>query len=122
MGTWTRGWPVCAALSTAEVGEAAEELAVGFLVKHRVQILSRNLTVGRGEIDIVASIAGTRSVVEVRSVRQGSERIDPLAAFDDAKALQVRQLAGRVGARRVDLVTVSFSPAGIDLHWLPWAG
>lgn len=109
-------------LTTAEVGRMAEKLAVGLLVRHRVVVLARNLSVGRGEIDVLASIAGTRSVVEIRSVRQGREWIDPISAFDEAKSRQVQLLAGRVGARRVDLVTVSFSPAGVDLHWLPWAG
>jgi Holliday junction resolvase-like predicted endonuclease len=98
----------------------AEELAVGFLIKHRVRVVGRNLIVGRGEIDVVALIDGIRSVVEIRSVRQGRELIDPISLFDVAKARQVRGLAVEVGARRVDLVTVSFSPAGVDVHWLPW--
>jgi Holliday junction resolvase-like predicted endonuclease len=98
----------------------AEELAVGFLIKHRVRVVGRNLIVGRGEIDVLALIDGIRSVVEIRSVRQGRELIDPISLFDVAKARQVRGLAVEVGARRVDLVTVSFSPAGVDVHWLPW--
>ena len=113
------GWNRCAGLSTAEIGRAAEEVAVGFLVKHRVRVLARNLSVGRGEIDILASIAGTRLVVEVRSVRQGTERIDPAMAFDEAKARQVASLAGQIGVGRVDLVTVSFSAAGVEVHWMP---
>jgi Holliday junction resolvase-like predicted endonuclease len=100
----------------------AEDLAVGFLIRHRVRVLARNLNVGRGEIDVLALIDGIRSVVEVRSVRQGREWIDPISAFDVPKSRQVHGLAARVGARRVDLVTVSFSLGGIDLHWLPWAG
>jgi Holliday junction resolvase-like predicted endonuclease len=100
----------------------AEELAVAFLIRHRVRVLARNLIVGRGEIDVLALIDGIRSVVEIRSVRQGREWIDPISAFDVSKARQVRGLAAQVGARRVDLVTVSFSPGGVDLHWLPWAG
>ena len=115
-------WEACKNLSTAGVGKLGEELAVGFLVRHGVVVLARNLSVGRGEIDVLALIDRIRSVVEVRSVRQGSEWIDPISAFDDAKSRQVRHLAGRVGAQRVDLVTVGFSPAGIDLHWVPWAG
>jgi Holliday junction resolvase-like predicted endonuclease len=109
-------------LTTAQVGKLAEELAVALLIKHRVLVLARNLNVGRGEIDVLALIGRARSVVEVRSVRQGTEWIDPISAFDEAKSRQVGRLAGRVGAQRVDLVTVSFSPAGVDLHWLPWAG
>jgi Holliday junction resolvase-like predicted endonuclease len=104
------------------VGKLAEELAVGLLVRHGVVVLARNLRVGRGEIDVLALIDRHRSVVEIRSIRQGGERIDPITAFDETKSRQVRQLAGRVGAQRVDLVTVGFSPAGVDLHWVPWAG
>ena len=100
----------------------AEELAVAFLIRHRVRVIARNLIVGRGEIDVLALIDGIRSVVEIRSVRQGREWIDPISAFDVGKYRQVRSLAAQVGAGRVDLVTVSFSPSGIDLHWLPWAG
>lgn len=84
-------------------------------------MLSRNVMVGRGEIDILAEIGGWRSVVEVRSVRQGQEPVDPLGAFDEKKSRQVSYLAGRLGVGRVDLITVSFSPTGVDLHWLPWA-
>ena len=100
----------------------AEELAVDFLIRHRVRVVARNLIVGRGEIDVLAMIDDVRSVVEIRSVRQGREWIDPISAFNVAKFRQVRGLAAQIGAGRVDLVTVSFSPAGVDLHWLPWAG
>ena len=115
------GWNRCTDLSTAEVGRAAEEVAVRFLVKHRVRVLARNMSVGRGEIDILALIGGDRAAVEVRSVRQGTDRIDPAIAFDVAKSRQVWNLAGQVGVARVDLVTVSFSAAGVEVHWLPWA-
>ena len=98
-----------------------EALAVDLLVKHRAKVIARNLKVGRGEIDVLAMIGGTRSVIEVRSVRQGAQPVDPLAAFDHEKARRVRGLAGLVRAGRVDLITVSFSAAGVDLHWLPWA-
>ena len=91
-------------------------------MRHRVVVVARNLIVGRGEIDVLVLIGGTRSVVEVRSVRQARESIDPISAFDAAKSKQVHGLAAQVGVRRVDLITVSFSPAGVDLHWLPWAG
>ncbi|HKY48166.1 MAG TPA: YraN family protein [Acidimicrobiia bacterium] len=100
----------------------AEDLAVEFLTRHRVRVVARNVIVGRGEIDVLALIDGLRSVVEIRSLRQGREWTDPISAFDVAKSRQVRGLASQVGAGRVDLVTVSFSPGGVDLHWLPWAG
>ena len=100
----------------------AEDLAVDFLTRHRVRVLARNLKVGRGEIDVLAVIEGRRSVVEVRSVRQGREWIDPISAFDVAKSEAGPWSCRASGRTRVDLVTVSFSPTGVDLHWLPWAG
>ena len=114
-------WQSCRELGTSDLGRVAEQLAVVLLARHGVSVISRNVMVGRGEIDILAVIGGMRLVVEVRSVRQGQELVDPLGAFGQTKSRQVRYLAGRLGAGRVDLITVSFSPGGVDLHWLPWA-
>ena len=115
------GWQSCRELRTSDLGRVAEQLAVGLLARHGVSVLSRNVIVGRGEIDILAVKGGTRLVVEVRSVRQGQELVDPLVAFDERKSRQVGYLAGRLGVGRVDLITVSFSSGGVDLHWLPRA-
>jgi len=92
------------------------------LIKHQVRVVARNLMVGRGEVDVLALIDGVRTVVEVRSMRQGREWTDPISSFDAAKSRQVRGLAVQVGAHRVDLVTVSFAPGGVDVHWMPGVG
>ncbi len=103
-------------------GAAAEGLAVRFLQSRGHLVLERNLSVGRGEIDILALIDGERTVVEVRSRwavgKKGSP--DPLDAFDAAKARQVRKLATslRYPVLRVDLITVRFHRGGVDLLWL----
>ncbi|MXW69140.1 MAG: hypothetical protein F4W94_05925 [Acidimicrobiia bacterium] len=113
-------------LSRRDVGRAAEALAARFLESRGHLVLARNLRVGRGEIDILAEIDGERAVVEVRSRRGAPDARspDPLEAFDAAKARQVRKLAGSptVRASRVDLITVRFHRAGVDLLWLPCAG
>ena len=106
-------------------GAAAENLAVRFLEARGHSVLSRNVSVGRGEIDILAEIDGERTVVEVRSRwtvgRKASP--DPLDAFDTAKAQQVRTLARAMSRPvfRIDLITVRFHEAGVDLLWLPRA-
>ena len=113
-------------LSRRNTGQAAEDLAAGFLERRGHLVLARNLRAGRGEIDILAGIDGERAVVEVRSrwAVSDSGSPDPLDAFDAAKARQVRKLAASPAARaqRVDLITVRFHRGGVDLLWLPRAG
>lgn len=108
-------------LTTAEVGRFAEDLAVQMLRRQGFRVVARNVRVGEGELDIVAMLNGERTVVEVRSVREepGPGGVDPLDAFDQAKARQVRKLAGSIGCSRVDLVAIRFWGRGVDLHWLP---
>lgn len=79
--------------------------------------MARNVVVGGGEIDIIASIGHRRVAVEVRS-RWGS---DPLDAFGEAKHTQVWSLARQLEppCDRVDLVAVRFGPAGVDVRWVP---
>jgi Holliday junction resolvase-like predicted endonuclease len=84
-------------------------------------VIDRNVKVAGGEVDVLALVSGVRTVIEVRSTRRHDEYLDPLTAFDDAKAQQVRRLANRLGAERVDLIVVTFSSAGVDLHWVPMA-
>jgi Holliday junction resolvase-like predicted endonuclease len=109
-------------LTTAELGIYAEDLAVQMLRRHGVRVVARNVRVGEGELDIVAMLERERIVVEVRSVREEPSpgRVDPLDAFDQAKACQVRRLAGSIGCSRVDLVAIRFWRRGVDLHWLPF--
>ncbi|MGH8928997.1 MAG: YraN family protein [Acidimicrobiia bacterium] len=108
--------------ATAEIGNLAEALAAKLIVGHRGRVVARNVRVGSGELDILALIDGEKTVVEVRSTRQGTGYVDPLIAFGHDKARQVRRLAGKIGAGRVDLITVRFSDRGVDLHWLPRVG
>lgn len=90
------------------------------LRRRGVRVLARNVTVGGGELDILCLIGRERTVIEVRSVRAepGPLGVDPLAAFDPAKARQVRRLAGSIGCRRIDVVAIRFWEQGVDLHWL----
>lgn len=113
-------WVRCLLLTTAELGGLGEDEAARFLARRQVEILARNVSVGKGELDLIAHIEGRRTAVEVRSVRltEGSPVV-PIDAFDPAKALQVRKLAAAAHCHRVDLISVCFHPRGIDLHWVP---
>ncbi|HKX76108.1 MAG TPA: YraN family protein [Acidimicrobiia bacterium] len=105
-------------------GRQAEAIAADYLTRQGATILARNVKVGRGEVDLVASIGGERTVVEVRSTTASSGNshpvppTHPLDAFDHAKAVQVRRLAGALGCPRVDLIAIRFHPGGVDLHWV----
>lgn len=97
------------------VGALGERIAEAVLVDRGLQVVDRNVLVGRGEIDLICRSGRQRVVVEVRSVR-GELRLDE--RFPSAKRRQVRSLAAAIGIHRVDLVGVAFSKSGIDVHWL----
>ena len=123
MGGMRHGEPPAGPPHSRRTGRMAEHLAARFLEEKGHRVLARNVRVGRGEIDILALIDGERTVVEVRS-RWGVGREDPpdpLDAFDENKARQVRKLAKSpaVGAGRVDLIAVGFHDRGVGILWLP---
>lgn len=97
------------------VGAFGERIAEAVLVDRGLEVIDRNVSVGRGEIDLICRSGRDRVVVEVRSVR-GELRLDE--RFPPAKRRQVRTLAGAVGVYRVDLVGVAFSNKGVEIHWL----
>lgn len=61
LGGWLR-----ARLSTQAAGQAAEDLAAAYLVKHGLRIVARNFHCRGGEIDLVAKDRKTLVFVEVR--------------------------------------------------------
>ncbi len=113
-------WAECLRLTTAELGRLGEDLATAFLVRRQIKVISRNVKVGVGEIDLIVSAGGWRTAVEVRSIRRTHETSAlAIDAFDPAKAIQVKKLARAARCRRIDLISVSFHAGGIDLHWVP---
>ena len=80
-----------------------------------MEILDRNVVVGRGEVDLLARSGRQRVVVEVRSVR-GQLRIEE--RLPAAKLRQVASLAAQLGIHRVDFVGVAFGRESIEVHWL----
>jgi Holliday junction resolvase-like predicted endonuclease len=99
-----------------EIGAAGERLAAEYLQRNGVRIERRNVGVGRGEIDLIASTVRTRFLVEVRS--RISEHA-PIEAFDHAKRQQLRRLSHQIGVGRVDLVAVGFGDRFVTIHWIP---
>lgn len=54
------------------VGRAAEELAAAWLMERGYEIIERNFTVRRGEVDLIVAGGGVLAFVEVRSRADGS--------------------------------------------------
>lgn len=101
------------------MGRAGELIAARFLEDHGLRVLTRNLDVGRGELDLLALDGGTRVVVEVRTITGAA---DPVDAIDPAKRRRVRRLAGRVGAGRTDFLGVRLGDRDVVVHWVPGCG
>lgn len=99
-----------------DIGAAGERVAAGFLERHGVVIDRRNVSVGRGEIDLVGSTGRSRFLVEVRS--RVSDRA-PIESFDWAKRNQLWRLSREFGVDRVDLVAVGFGNRFVTVHWIP---
>ena len=100
------------------LGALGEQLAADFLERRGLKIMDRNVRIGRGEVDLIATDGKSRFVVEVKT---GMETPDdhPRWNFTDRKADQVLSMARRLGIRRVDLVTVSVRRDGIRIDWNP---
>jgi putative endonuclease len=64
-------------MSTAK-GRAAEDAAAKFLSKKGYLILDRNRRLGRGELDIVASLADILAFVEVKGHQQRTASIEAM--------------------------------------------
>ena len=104
-------------LTLRRLGSFGEAIASRFLQDRGATIISRNLRVGRGELDLVASIAGEFTAVEVKT-GTGSQG-EPIYHFGEAKQQQVRELAVQRKIYRVDYVGVVVSAAGVTVRWLP---
>ena len=89
------------------------------LKRRKYRILDRNVRVGRGELDIVATNRGATVFVEVKTRRDDSFG-GARAALTHAKARQLARLAqtylrrhpDRVGAYRIDVVAIDVVPTG----------
>ncbi len=100
------------------VGSFGEQVAAQFLERRGCLVLDRNLRVGRGEIDLIIEVGGAKVAVEVKSVVD-SKLGEAADAFTVTKASQVAALAEEIGIGRVDLITVTLGPKGVDIVWTP---
>lgn len=103
----------------AELGRWGEAVAARELKRRKYRILDRNVRLGRGELDIVATHRDATVFVEVKTRRDeafGGAR----AALTHAKARQLTRLAqtylrrhpDRAGAYRIDMVAIDVDPTG----------
>lgn len=103
----------------AELGRWGEDVAARELKRRKYKIVDRNVRLGRGELDIVATHHDETVFVEVKTRRAqtfGGAR----AALTYTKARQLerliqtylRQHADRAGAYRVDVVAIDVDPTG----------
>lgn len=83
-----------------------------------MRIISTNVAVDGGEIDLLVDDNGVRVAVEVRTRTGGG---DPVDAIGPTKRDHTAGLAARVGARRSDVIGIRLSRTGFDLHWVPRA-
>ena len=67
---------------------------------------------------MVVRLGATRVVVEVKTTHATSSG-EAIYHFDDDKQRQVRALANRIGAHRVDYVGVELSAEAAIVSWLP---
>lgn len=86
-------------LSRALLGRAAEAAVVAYLEARGVEIIAKNLRMGRLELDIVAREGRVIAVVEVRSRAEGSWT-SGFGSIDSEKRRRVRRAGERLWQRR----------------------
>ena len=104
-------------------GRGGERIAGEFLALRGMEVIDRNVRVGRGEIDLVARDRETVVFVEVK-FRTGVTFGGPLAAVSEKKREDVaRAAAGYLAARgllgravRFDVVGLTWAPDGSELR------
>jgi len=84
-----------------------------------LEIVARNVGVGRGELDILARDGPDRVAAEVRTITGSG---DPIDAVDHFKRDRVTRLAAQLGADRVDFIGVRLGASDIHVHWVPGCG
>ena len=111
----------------AQLGAAAEALAVGWLESHGFKVLARNLGCKAGELDIVGLDGEILVIVEVR-LRAGDEFGGALASVTPAKQRKLiratryhwqRQPAWQARMLRFDVLALQGGPDGAPgVEWV----
>jgi putative endonuclease len=108
-----------------QIGRAAEDAAVAFLISQGLEIIVRNFRRRLGELDVVARDGDTLIIVEVRT--RASNRFGGAAAsVDFRKQVKLRRAAALLLEQRRELAglrvrfdVVALSPTGIE--WIKHA-
>jgi putative endonuclease len=108
-----------------QIGRAAEDAAVAFLISRGLQIMARNFRRRLGELDVVARERDTLIIVEVRT--RASNRFGGAAAsVDFRKQAKLQRAASLFLQHRPDLAklpvrfdVIAVTPAGIE--WIKHA-
>ena len=83
-------------------------------------MIATNVRTGHDEIDLLASIDGVRTVVEVKTSDERTG-IDPMDHFDDEQLHRAWRAADSLTppARRVDVIAITVGQTGYDVRWVP---
>lgn len=112
------GWRLPA--DRSDLGRFGERVAAEFLERRGAAVVARNVTVGRGEIDLVVEFGVERVAVEVRTARR-SEVTPDLVPPDKVDTVHRLAAGLRPPVRRVDLVVVLVTRSGVSVRWIPQA-
>ena len=108
-------WSAYRSLSRREpLGRWGEWVALGHLLTRRWDVLARNWTSGRGELDLVAFDNGTLVIIEVKTRRHNPSLPLPEEQVGRKKEAQLEGLAFRFASRyeledcpiRFDLIAI----------------
>lgn len=112
-----------AAAHKRELGRWGELVALGFLLKHRFDVIARNYRTYYGEIDLVAYEGDVLVFVEVKT-RTSGQVAAPEEAVDHHKQRQIRNLArqfvrhyglGHIAIRFDVIAVVASDPPRVEL-------
>ena len=100
-----------------DLGRMGETIAARFLVRRGGQLIERNASVGRGEIDLVVRWPDAVVAVEVKTRVDA----DPSHAYTADKSRSLREAVRGIRPRpgRLDLVLVRLGRHTVDLRWIP---
>ena len=108
--------------TTTARGTRAEAAAVAYLTAQQLQVLSRNVRVGRLEIDIVVRDGPVVAIVEVRTRGRGAWA-SAFESVDYGKRRRLRRAAHLLWSRRYrrmpGIERMRFDIAAVDLSVTP---
>lgn len=127
---WIRGKPVATSRDRA-FGDRGEDEAVRFLKKQGYRIVERNVELGIGEIDIVATEGDVLCFIEVKTRRSGTGARRPGSNLTESKKRKLERAVRRYVnrkklhalPRRFDFVAVTLpedTPPQITLTRAAW--